>query len=62
MTSRVSAIIKDYGQYLHEEDILVIYNDMVANGLDPDNVCDETLKRVVQSYTNEREKIENERL
>lgn len=62
MTSRVSAIIKDYGQYLFEEDILLIYNNMLANGLDPDNVCDETLKRVVKSYTEERERIENERI
>lgn len=62
MTSRVSAIIKDYGQYLYEEDILFIYNDMLANGLDPDNVCDETLKRVVKSYTEERERLDNERI
>lgn len=62
MTSRVSAIIKDYGQWIYEEDILDIYNDMVANGLDPDNVCDETLKRVVKSYTEERERLDNERL
>lgn len=62
MTSRVSAIIKDYGQYLFEEDIVDIYNQMIADGIDPDNVCDETLKQVVQSYTEERERIENERL
>lgn len=62
MTGRVSAIIKDYGQYLYEEDIVDIYNQMIADGIDPDNVCDETLKRVVKSYTEERERIENERI
>ena len=51
MTTRVHSIIKDYGQWNFPEDIVDIYNSMLADGLDPDNVCDETLKRVVEEYT-----------
>ncbi len=51
MTTRVHSIIKDYGQWNFPEDIVDIYNSMLADGLDPDNVCDETLKRIVEEYT-----------
>jgi hypothetical protein len=51
MTTRVSSIIKDYSPWTYIEDIIDIYERMVADGLDPDNVCDETLKKIVQEYT-----------
>lgn len=51
MTARVSSIIKDYGVWNYAEDIIDIYEHMIADGLDPDNICDETLKKLVQEYT-----------
>jgi hypothetical protein len=60
MTTRVSSIIKDYGQWIYMEDIYDLYHHMIADGLDPDNVCDETLKKLVVKYT--EEKTNNERI
>jgi hypothetical protein len=51
MTTRVSSIIKDYSPWTYTEDIIDIYQRMLADGLDPDNVCDETLKKLVKEYT-----------
>jgi hypothetical protein len=42
------------------EDIYDLYHHMIADGLDPDNVCDETLKKLVVKYT--EEKTNNERI
>jgi len=53
MTGRVLAIIKDYGQWETMEDVHQIYNTIIANGFDTDDVCDETLKRLVGSLTKE---------
>jgi hypothetical protein len=53
MTGRVLAIIKDYGNWETMDDVHQIYNTIIANGFDTDDVCDETLKRLVNSLTKE---------
>jgi hypothetical protein len=53
MTGRVLAIIKDYGKWENIDDVRQIYDTIIANGFDVDDVCDETLKRLVGSLVKE---------
>jgi hypothetical protein len=53
MTGRVLAIIKDYGKWENIDDVRQIYDTIIANGFDADDVCDETLKRLVGSLVKE---------